>query len=56
MNLTINYDVIALAVSHKEYLTYSESFYRNLGTDDFLFVDIKGLFRVKYKFDNYWSL
>jgi UDP-N-acetyl-D-galactosamine dehydrogenase len=50
------YDVIVLAVNHKEYLDYPETYYRNLGKPGFVFVDIKGVFRTKNKFENYWSL
>jgi len=50
------YDIIVLAVNHKEYLEYPENYYLNLGKADFLFVDIKGVFRMKHEFKNYWSL
>jgi len=43
-------------VNHKEYLEYPENYYLNLGKADFLFVDIKGVFRMKHEFKNYWSL
>jgi UDP-N-acetyl-D-galactosamine dehydrogenase len=50
------YDVVVLAVNHKEYTEYPDSYYADLGKADFLFVDIKGIFRIRNKFKNYWSL
>ena len=50
------YQVIILAVNHKEYLEYPASFYRENGTGDVLVVDIKGSLRGKLGQINYWSL
>lgn len=51
-----DYDVIILAVSHKEYLNNSEEYFLQFAKNDALFVDIKGVYRNTIKKLNYWSL
>jgi UDP-N-acetyl-D-galactosamine dehydrogenase len=51
------YDAIIVAVSHKEFLAYSESdFAKYLREGKGVFMDIKGLFKGKIKDLTYWSL
>lgn len=50
------YQVIILAVSHREYMEYPVSFYTDNGTGDVLVVDIKGALKGKMDGINYWSL
>lgn len=51
------YDVIVLAVNHREYLNLPNSFFKEIVGDEAIFVDIKGIYRKK-KPDGlkYWSL
>ena len=51
-----NYDVIIVAVPHKEYVQMNESDFQKLATGNCIFIDIKGAFRNKIKHLNYWSL
>lgn len=51
-----NYDVIIVAVPHKEYTVMQEADFRQLATENCIFIDIKGAFRNKIKHLNYWSL
>ena len=53
---TGKYDAVVLAVQHKEYKNQSESHFASLLTDDGLFVDLKGVYRNKFKKLDYWSL
>ena len=50
------YDVIVAAVSHQEYLNYSEEDFKKIATENALFVDVKGVFRKKINDLDYWSL
>lgn len=51
------YDAIIVAVSHKEFLAYSENdFSKYLRDRKGVFMDIKGLFKDKIKDLTYWSL
>jgi UDP-N-acetyl-D-galactosamine dehydrogenase len=51
------YDAIIVAVSHSEFLTYSESdFAKYLRDRKGVLMDIKGLFKGKIKDLTYWSL
>lgn len=50
------YDAIVIAVAHKEYLTYDESFFQRIAAKGCVIVDIKGVFRNKIKQLTYWSL
>ena len=51
------YDVIVLAVNHREYLNLPNSFFKEIVGNEAIFVDIKGIYRKK-KPDGlkYWSL
>jgi UDP-N-acetyl-D-galactosamine dehydrogenase len=50
------YDSVIVAVSHKEYLKYTEADFANLLTEQGVLVDLKGGFRGKISKLNYWSL
>lgn len=50
------YDVIIMAVSHKEYTSLDESWFGNLLSDKGIVVDVKGALRGKIKKYTYWSL
>jgi UDP-N-acetyl-D-galactosamine dehydrogenase len=50
------YDVIILAVSHKEYANLNEKWFSELLSDKGLVVDVKGILRGKIKNHTYWSL
>ncbi|MFW5657906.1 MAG: nucleotide sugar dehydrogenase [Bacteroidota bacterium] len=51
-----NYDVVILAVNHREYAVLDESYFLSLMNDNPVFVDIKGIFRDKITKMTYWSL
>lgn len=50
------YDVVILAVAHREYLHWDEEYIAALGSTDLLFADLKGLYRGKIHHLTYWSL
>lgn len=53
---TGKYDAIIVAVNHKEYVDLDESYFKGLMTDKGIFVDIKGIYKNKFKELDYWSL
>lgn len=55
-NLSNNYDAIILTVAHNEYKALDESWFSSHLNKDGLVVDLKGLFKHKFKSVNYWSL
>ncbi len=55
-NLSNDYDVVIVAVSHDKYLNLDENYFESLTSDNALFVDIKGIFRDKINRLDYWSL
>jgi len=50
------YDAIILAVNHKEYLNLSEDYFKSLGKNGVLLVDVKGNYRKSIKDIDYFSL
>lgn len=50
------YDAIIVAVSHKDYLTLDETYFKTLTTSQAVLADVKGLYRGKIKNLVYWSL
>lgn len=50
------YDAVIVAVNHKEYTAYDESFFKDILSEGGLLVDIKGIYRKKIKNIPYWSL
>jgi len=53
---TGKYDAVIVAVQHKEYKNLPESYFKSLLNDGGVFVDLKGVYKNKYKELNYWSL
>tara|TARA_B110000483_G_scaffold193993_1_gene231038 strand:+ start:1133 stop:2422 length:1290 start_codon:yes stop_codon:yes gene_type:complete len=50
------YDAVIVAVQHEEYRKLTEKYFKELLIDNGLFVDLKGIFKDKFKGVNYWSL
>lgn len=50
------YDGVIVAVSHKEYKSLDEKFFKSISGSKGVLVDIKGLYRGKIKNLTYWSL
>ncbi|MCD6367425.1 MAG: nucleotide sugar dehydrogenase [Bacteroidales bacterium] len=55
-NLTEKYDAIILAVNHKEYTNLTEDYFKSLGKNGVLLVDVKGVYRKTIKNLDYFSL
>lgn len=51
-----NYDGIIVAVNHKEYLNLDEKFFSKILSKKGVFVDVKGIYKGKFKNLTYWSL
>jgi len=51
-----NYDAIIVAVNHKAYSQFDESYFRNIAASKAVFIDIKGIYRGKITTMDYWSL
>ena len=51
-----DYDAVIIAVSHKEYIKLTESYFKGITGKDAILVDVKGIYRGKMKGFNYWSL
>jgi UDP-N-acetyl-D-galactosamine dehydrogenase len=51
-----NYDAIMVAVSHKEFLNYTEEDFLKISSENGILVDVKGLFRGKVNKLQYFSL
>lgn len=54
--LSNDYDVVVVAVPHKQYLQYGDKDFANLTREHGLIADVKGIFRGKIKSRQYWSL
>ena len=52
----IDYDAVIIAVSHKEYMKLTETYFKGITGKDAILVDVKGIYRGKMKSFNYWSL
>lgn len=50
------YDAVIVAVGHKQYSGLEEKYFTDLLNDKGILVDIKGLYRNKFKSLSYWSL
>ncbi len=55
-DFTEKYDAIILAVNHKEYVNLSEDYFKSLGKNGVLLVDVKGTYRKTIKDLDYFSL
>ena len=51
-----DYDAVIVAVSHKDYLTLNEDYFKSITNKDAILVDVKGIYRSKIKDLTYWSL
>jgi UDP-N-acetyl-D-galactosamine dehydrogenase len=56
MEIKGTYDVVILAVTHKEYLNQDIAFFEKLLTKEGSFVDIKGAYRKQPHTVSYWTL
>ncbi len=54
--ITGTYDAVIVAVNHKEYCDLDEAYFKSIMTDVGVFVDIKGIYKNKFKDIDYWSL
>lgn len=55
-NFQEKYDAIILAVAHKQYLNLTEEYFKSIGKDKLIFVDVKGIYRKSIKKLDYFSL
>jgi UDP-N-acetyl-D-glucosamine/UDP-N-acetyl-D-galactosamine dehydrogenase len=53
---TGKYDAVVIAVNHTEYTTLTEDYFKSLMNGKGLVVDIKGIYRDKFKDVDYWCL
>ena len=53
---TGKYDAVVIAVNHTEYLDLNEDYFKSLMSGKGLVVDIKGIYRNKFKDVDYWCL
>jgi UDP-N-acetyl-D-glucosamine/UDP-N-acetyl-D-galactosamine dehydrogenase len=51
-----NYDIVIIAVNHKEYIELDEKYFLNITTKDAIIVDVKSFLKDKIKKMHYWSL
>lgn len=50
------YDLIIIAVAHIDYISLNEEYFKSIGTDKTIIVDIKGTYKNKISNLEYWSL
>ncbi len=53
---TKNYDVVIVAVAHKDYLNFDENYFNSITKPSALIIDLKGIYRNKIQSRLYWSL
>ena len=51
-----DYNAVIVAVSHKDYMKFDESYFKSITTKNAILVDLKGIYRNKIKELSYWSL
>lgn len=51
-----NYDAVVIAVHHKEYMEFDESYFKSILSKKGIVVDLRGIYRGKIKELGYWSL
>ena len=51
-----NYDAVMVSVNHKEYIGMTEADFKKLCNEKAIIIDLKGLYRGKFKTLQYWSL
>jgi UDP-N-acetyl-D-glucosamine/UDP-N-acetyl-D-galactosamine dehydrogenase len=54
--LSKDYDAVIVAVNHKEYKNFDETYFKSITTKNALLIDVKGTYRGKIKELVYWSL
>lgn len=54
--LSTDYDVVIVAVSHREYMQLTEDYFLSITKPNALLMDLKGIFRKKISKLTYWSL
>ena len=50
------YDAVIIAVNHKEYADFDETYFQSILSNNSILVDIKGIYKGKMKTIQYWSL
>jgi len=50
------YDAVIVAVNHKEYLTLDEEYFLSITNSPAFIVDVKGIYKKRFKKLGYWSL
>jgi UDP-N-acetyl-D-glucosamine/UDP-N-acetyl-D-galactosamine dehydrogenase len=53
---TKKYDAIIVAVNHQEYINLNESYFKSISAENGIVVDVKGIYRNRFKDLTYWSL
>lgn len=51
-----DYNAIVVAVSHKNYMKFDESYFKSITANNAILVDLKGIYRNRIKELSYWSL
>lgn len=51
-----NYDAVIIAVNHKEFIDHDEAYFKSITSKDALVVDLKGIYKGRFKEMAYWSL
>jgi len=51
-----DYDVVVVAVAHKEYRTLDEKYFKSIMNENALLMDLKGIYRKNSDNLHYWSL
>ena len=51
-----DYNAVIVAVSHKDYMKFDESYFKSITTNNAILVDLKGLYRNQINEISYWSL
>lgn len=51
-----DYDVVVVAVAHKEYKALDEKYFKSIMNENALLMDLKGMYRKSISGANYWSL
>jgi UDP-N-acetyl-D-galactosamine dehydrogenase len=51
-----DYNAVIVAVNHREYCNYDESYFQQLMAKDAILVDLKGIYRGRFGDMNYWTL
>ncbi|MBS4043102.1 MAG: nucleotide sugar dehydrogenase [Chitinophagaceae bacterium] len=55
-NIANDYDVVIVAVAHKDYYSLTQLYFENISKSTALIIDLKGIFRNKINSRAYWSL